>query len=123
MLAKDEDALICDMAQYYHVFRMRDLPVKTLAILASGLPDDSRIKIAMSPVDTSPQMLLLSMIADRLGILAWMQSKDGAKNRNRPPSIVEAIKNARADRAAKKEIVSFSSGDAFLAAQKRLLGG
>ena len=120
MLAKDEDALICDMAQYYHVFRMRDLPVKTLAILASGLPDDSRIKIALSPVDTSPQMLMLSMIADRLGILAWMQSKDGAKNRNRPPSIVEAIKNARADRAAKKEIVSFASGEDFLAAWNRL---
>lgn len=123
MIAKDEDALICDMAQYYHVFRMRDLPVRTLAILASGLPSDSRIQIAMSPVDVSPQMLMLSMIADRLATLAWLQSKDGAKNRNRPPSIVEAIKNARADRAVKKEIVSFSSGDAFLAARNRLLGG
>ena len=123
MIAKDEDALICDMAQYYRIYRMRELPVKTLAVLASGLPDDSRIKIAMSPVDVSPQMLMLAMVADRLAILAWLQSKDGANNRNRPPSIVEAIKNARAERAAKKEIVSFTSGSDFLDAQKRLLGG
>ena len=123
MIAKDEDALICDMAQYYRIYRMRELPVKTLAVLASGLPDDSRIKIAMSPVDVSPQMLMLAMVADRLAILAWQQSKDGASNRNRPPSIVEAIKNARAERAAKKEIVSFTSGSDFLDAQKRLLGG
>ena len=123
MIAKDEDELICDMAQYYRIYRMRELPVKTLAILASGLPDESRSKISMSPIDVSPQMLMLAVMADRLAVLAWLQSKDGAKNINRPPSIVESIKNARAERAAKKEIVSFSSGEDFLAAQKRLLGG
>jgi len=122
MIATDEDALICDMAQYYHIYRMRELPVKTLAVLAFGLPPDSRSKIALSPVDVSPQMLLLATIADRLGVVAWLQSRDGSHGRNRPPSIVEAIKNARAEKK-EKDVVAFSSGEAFLAARNRLLGG
>jgi len=47
MLAIDEDALICDMAQVYHVTDIRALPVKTLAVLACGLPADARIRAAL----------------------------------------------------------------------------
>lgn len=122
MIAKDEDALICDMAQFYHIYQMRELPVKTLAVLAFGLPPESRIKIALSEVDVSPQMLLMAMMADRLALLAWLQSSDGARGRHRPPSIVEAIKNARAEKT-KSDVLSFNSGEAFLAAQKRIIGG
>ena len=37
MLALDEDAFICDMAQTYHVYDIRSLPLPYLATLASGL--------------------------------------------------------------------------------------
>lgn len=121
MIAKDEDALICDMAQYYHIYRMRELPVKTLAVLAFGLPPDSRIKILFSGSDVSPQLLLTAIIADKLSTLIWMQTKDGKKGVNRPVSIVEAISKARAGK--KSEVVSFKTGDAFLAARNRLIGG
>lgn len=43
MIATDEDALICDLAETYHVFDYRGLPLKTAAALASGLRNDARI--------------------------------------------------------------------------------
>lgn len=46
MLALDEDALICDMAQVYGVLDHEQLPPWKLAILTKGLPPTSRIKQA-----------------------------------------------------------------------------
>ena len=43
MIATDEDSLICDLAQYYHVFDYRSMTVESVATLAAGLPEDSRI--------------------------------------------------------------------------------
>jgi len=43
MSAIDRDALICDFAQYYHL-NLDEQPVRYAAILACGLPADSRIQ-------------------------------------------------------------------------------
>lgn len=43
MILTDEDALICDLAETYHVLDYRALPLKTAAALASGLRADARI--------------------------------------------------------------------------------
>lgn len=43
MILTDEDALICDLAETYHVLDYRSLPLLTAATLASGLRSDARI--------------------------------------------------------------------------------
>lgn len=43
MIATDQDALICDMAETYGIFDLQALPVATLATLAVGLRENSRI--------------------------------------------------------------------------------
>lgn len=48
MIVTDEDSLICDLAETYHVFNYRELPVKLLATLSVGLRADSRIKLKIS---------------------------------------------------------------------------
>ena len=42
LIASDEDALICDFAQYYHVLDWHALPLRLAATLAAGLPETSR---------------------------------------------------------------------------------
>jgi len=44
MIHTDEDALICDLAETYHIFNYRELPPSLAATLSVGLKDDSRIK-------------------------------------------------------------------------------
>ena len=91
MLAEDEDALICDLAETYHIYDYRSVPVKLLATLASGLRDDARIKIKLRNDKVSFNTFLLCSIVDQLNLFLWGQSKDGLKGVNRPKSIVDVL--------------------------------
>lgn len=119
MVIADEEALICDFAETYGIYDYRKLPLKTAAILASGLRDNSRIKIKMSGLNAAPEVILNAAIADRTGMLVWMQSKDGAKNRNRPASILDKILNPE---KKKEDVTTFATGQDFEDEWNRLLG-
>lgn len=119
MVIADEEALICDFAETYGIYDYRKLPLKTAAILASGLRDNSRIKIKMSGLNAAPEVILNAAIADRTGMLVWMQSKDGAKNRNRPASILDKILNLE---KKKEDVTAFATGQDFEDEWNRLLG-
>ena len=69
MIRLDEDALICDFAETYHVFDIYALPATLAATLAVGLRDDSRIKMSMADRKGSVNTILLAGITDRLSIL------------------------------------------------------
>lgn len=120
MITADEEALICDFAETYGIYDYRKLPLKTAAILASGLRDNSRIKIKLSGLNAAPETILNAAIADRIGMLVWMQSKDGAKNRNRPASILDKILNPE---KKKEDVTTFATGQDFEDEWNRLLGG
>lgn len=122
MLRRDRDAVLCDLAQYYHVYRLDALPAADVARLAAGLPPDSRIMRSLSgrtvPVDT----LLLAMIADRLGLLVWFRTKDGQKGRRRPESILDALLDRKEDRENDgPETAVFDSVEAFEAAREMVI--
>lgn len=118
MLAKDEDALICDMAETYHVFNMRELPVRTWAALAAGLGPDSRIARKLSGNRITGQTALLACAVDGINTLIWMNTKDGHKNRNRPQSILEQL---LAQPEKKDRLETFASGEEFERARERIL--
>lgn len=65
--------LICDLAETYGIYDYRQLPPKTVAVLAVGLRDDSRVKQKISGIKLDFKEQLLAVIADRLGALmnAW----------------------------------------------------
>ena len=48
MIAADEEALICDLAETYNIYDYRSLSPRMAAVFSCGLRDDSRIKLAMS---------------------------------------------------------------------------
>ena len=97
MVHADEDALICDFAETYHIFDWRALPVRLAATLAAGLPETSRIRMKM---------------ADRLSLLVWMQTKDGQKNRHRPQSVAEMLTG----KEKRSTVQAFNSEEEFWAA-------
>ncbi len=86
MIAFDEQALICDLAETYQIYDYRSLPVRLVATLSAGLRNDSRIKQKMAGVIESETNILLGTIADRLGVVIYGMS--GGKT-DIPESIVE----------------------------------
>lgn len=91
MVGLDEGALTCDLAETYHVFSWRSLPASTAATLAAGLGPDSRIMQKLSGAPAPVNTLLLAMIADSLRVLVWQRTKDGARGKNPPESILEKL--------------------------------
>ena len=114
------DELVCDMAEVYSVYDWRSLPLVTAATLAQGLPASSRVMRKLSGGLPEADVMLLAMIVDRLGHIAWMFSEDGSKRANHPPSSLEAI----TDRTPEQNLSEgFDSGEAFFAAWAQITGG
>lgn len=91
MLKTDEDALICDLAETYHIYDWKSYPLKLIATLAAGLRDDSRIKMRLAGCRVRPLFFLSAMMADALNILVWQNTEDGHKGRNAPDRITRTL--------------------------------
>ena len=93
MIALDEDALICDLAETYHVFDYKSLPLHMAATLACGLRDNSRIRAKSAGHKVGLDTILAVKVVDILENLRWMFSKEGQEGKNPPepilPSLVE----------------------------------
>ncbi len=122
MINADEEALICDFAETYHIYDYRRLPCKKAALLACGLKDDSRIKMIISKTPVKPDQVLLSTISDGIRTIAWMLSEDGRRGINRPVSLTGILMGNNPD-IENNEIVAFDSGEDFDVAWKELNGG
>ena len=121
MIATDEDALICDLAETYHIYDYRRLPVLTVAVFSLGLRPNSRIKMIMSGNRITLEESLLACGVDRLSILAWQKTKDGSKGTNVPQSILGKLLGID-ERKSESDTQTFSSGEEFLRERNRLLG-
>lgn len=119
MIALDEDALICDLAETYGILDYRSLPAVTVATLSVGLRADSRIKMKKSGAKIPANTALLAGILDKVNFLAWARTTDGAKNINRPFSILQKIIGD--DKPSESEVISFSSPNEFDKARQMLL--
>lgn len=100
MYGRCKDELICDFAEYYHIYDMRAFNIRYIAILAVGLREESRTKIKMNNMKLGMQSLMLAKIADNTSFLVWAKTEDGMKNVNKPPMILEALMKADDPEAA-----------------------
>ena len=119
MVAVDEDALICDLAETYHIYDYRSLPLQRVAIFAAGLRENSRIKTKISGLKYPLDTMLLSFVVDRLSLLVWMQTKNGTKGIDRPKPILGVI----SDETAESEIESFNTPEEFERRRLEIIGG
>lgn len=120
MIDLDEDALICDFAETYHIYDYRSLPASMAATLAVGLRDDSRIKRKIiqeeSGLRVSSTELLLSILIDRVSAI-------GAVGGELPPSLFEQCFDGGNRSASDEGVQHFSSAAEFETARHNLLAG
>lgn len=118
MIATDEDALICDLAETYQIFDYKQMPPSKVAIFAIGLKNDSRIKMKMVGAKVTMETTLLSFIADGINLLLWAKTKDGAKGINRPKAILSSLYEKDSEKVS-----TYVSGEDFEKARQKLLKG
>lgn len=119
MIRTDEDALICDLAETYHIYDYRSLPLRLVATFSVGLRDDSRIMKKIRNEKVSPQILLIASAVDRLSLLVWAKTKSGQKGTNKPKMLVDQL----IGNINKDDIESFASGEDFERRKAQILGG
>ena len=115
MIKLDEDALICDLAETYHVYDYRSLPVKLVATLSAGLRDDARIKLMAADSSVGLDTIILAAIADNLTMLRAGMDK---KNKGKPFLFSEALRGEK----KKQKVRGFRTAEEFEAALKRIRG-
>lgn len=120
MYAYDRDALACDFAETYHVLDMWALPVPLLAVLASGLREDSRIIMKMGGITYIPAYISAAKAADELAMLMYSFTEDAQKGKNRPDLLSDHMVEQK---ETKKKYEGYDSGEDFLAAWKKITKG
>lgn len=121
MVRTDEDALICDFAETYHIFNYRDLPVLQAATLAIGLRPDSRIKQKLSGMNGSRELMLLAAAVDRLSLLVWSKTTDAERGINKPVSVLATLFGIEPE--SKGNVVAFENGSDFVTKWNEITGG
>lgn len=117
MIALDEQALICDLAEVYHIFDYRSLPVRLVATLSSGLGDNSRIKRKARNEEVDTDTFLRAVIADRLAQIQYMLSSGKAE----PPELITEMLLGKKQR--EPELKTFSTPEEFMKAWKEKTEG
>ena len=108
MLNLDEDAIICDLAETYHILDYRGLSLRLVATLVNGLSDDSRIKRKVAKRRLTLNDALTAATVDRLSQLLWTKTEDAKRGRNRPQSILNMLEHP-----PERNNQAFSSVEAF----------
>ena len=120
MRAVHQDSLVCDFAQYYHVYDIDSLNVRTAATLACGLPKESRTIRDMKDTKLDQDTLLMASILDTVRNIeyAYFQSRS-RKKLNRPKSVLSRLLGI--DKEEHTEVQGFESPEEFEKARARLL--
>ena len=95
------------------------MPVNLQAILADGLPVDSRSAKKITGRKLTLTEELLAAILDGVNLLLWQRSKDAEFNRNKPASILQNLTENKEE----TNVVAFSSAGEFEARKAAILKG
>lgn len=120
MVAFDEDALICDLAETYMIYDYRSLPAELVATFAVGLRENSRIKTKMNGMKMPLDEYLMAAIFDAVNWLCYTHTK----NSNPPQRILDILlERAQNDSKKDDDFVIFDSAEEFENARRALMEG
>lgn len=115
MIRTDEDAFICDMAETYHIYDWRSLPVSMTSTLAAGLRENSRIKMKMAGAKVDPEILLMARVVDNTALLLWLIGGGSKSGIDKPVSVASSILEAAEPKETKESgYGKFNSGEDFM---------
>ena len=106
--------MICDLAQFYHIYDYHEVPAKTLAVLVSGLDENSRVHKAANGVKTSPETLFLAGIFDDLNALLW----DG---KHKKPDRILPTLYADYEKEEKEGIVTYDNPEDLMKRREEIM--
>lgn len=110
MWMHDKDALICDMAETYHIYDIEQFDAFTIARLACGLRGNSRIKSSLAGFTESLDTVLLALIVD--GLMAR-----SSKNRLEYSFVESLVRKKKEEK--RNDVMAFDSPGDFLEARRR----
>lgn len=116
MLGTDRDAVVCDLAETYHLFDLYAVSLETLATLCAGLRDDSRIKMKMMDMRRIAPSFSLVHISDTLTMLTHsLAAKEGTP-------MPELYSDIMTGKQKTKQSKGFYSIEEFEEARRRMIG-
>ena len=77
--------MICDLAETYHIFEYRRVPVRLLGTLVAGLGANSRVHQRITEQEVPTDIFLQAAIVDELRMIVYLL--DGNKNKKMPEPI------------------------------------
>ena len=104
------DALVCDMAEYYHIYNYRDYPARYIATLVAGLRPESRVCLERNDQKPVDIYTLLGIIADTITITAGGNAW-----------VLDHMVDGEEPETNTEEKQQFDTGADFLAARKKAL--
>ena len=117
MIVLDCDLLECDLAETYLIYDMRQLRPSKIAVFASGLRDNSRIKTKIAGLKAPIDTVLMAGIFDGIQTLIWSKCKDGTP---KPHSLMERFMELP-EKESKNTL--FDSIEDFETARQKIIGG
>lgn len=108
---KFHDELVCDFAEYYHIYDYRRLPARYAATLACGLRPDSRCYMAAYEVNINTQETLLAEICDILQKIAYQQVIISGGKQSKPESLLEKFLRKKPENKDEYVSLTFSEFD------------
>ncbi|MBQ9031867.1 MAG: hypothetical protein IJ106_10510 [Parasporobacterium sp.] len=118
MRASDEDALICDFAQYYHIYDLEQVGVRKAAILACGLPEESRTMKRLSGNKLSGERVILVSMLDTIRSIEFAVYQSHSKKKIKKP---KPLLKKMMDGGEKKELLGYGTAQEFEEARKKFL--
>lgn len=114
MIACGEDELICDLAETYHIYDYKSLPVDKVAIFSVGLREESRIyrKMLGYPSNRWDERLL-ALILDKLNHMFASEKAD----------IKSVYSLLFGEEEKEGNVMSFTSPEEFEEARRRIING
>ena len=123
MRALDNDALICDFAQYYHIYDFKSLDLKTAAILACGLPKESRIMTIVTGTKIKEEKLIQIAILDTLRAIAYAYTKTHSDGKTEMPEFRSVLAELLgSEEQEKTDMQQFGTADDFKENWKKATG-
>ena len=118
------DALNCDFAQYYHIYDMDALDVRTAAVLMSGLPKDSRLVKELTGNKPGQETLLMASILDTARNIEYAVFQSHSKKKlKRPQSVLKKLLGIEENSKHQEDVKGFATPEEFEAARRRVAEG
>ena len=101
---------IFNSPEIYHIYDYRSLPARRAAIFAAGIRETSRIRMKLSGEQTSRDLFMQAVIADRLGMICYALSEKSAE---KPVSLVNLLLGKVEMEDVRKDVVTFDTPEEF----------